>query len=86
MPESSFDGACVGSSHDHRYTFAMRLPQAFHVLDALEDERPLDVERALERQLGDAAAGGAEPPLSHSSIDSPGSGEITSTPGASSRN
>ena len=63
----------------------MRLLETSEVADVVEHERALEVERALERELGNPPARRAEPALPHSSTDPPGSGEITSTPGASSR-
>ena len=63
----------------------MRRAKPLLVRDVVEHERALDVERPLERALGHAPPGCAEPALPHSSTDPPGSGAITSTPGASSR-
>ena len=63
----------------------MRLLESGEIGDVVEHERALELERALERELGDPPARRAEPALPHSSTDPPGSGAITSTPGASSR-
>jgi hypothetical protein len=54
--------------------------QSHLVGDVLEHERALDVQLALHRDLGDAAAGCTEPALPHSVRVSPGSIACTSTP------
>src|SRR5439155_9880222 len=48
--------------------------------DVLEHECAVDVQLSLHRELGNAAAGGAEPAFSHSVSDSPGWIACTSTP------
>ena len=62
----------------------MRVAEAC-VVEIVEDERTREIERAFERELRYSPSRRSEPALPHSSIVSPGSGEITSTPGASSR-
>ena len=62
----------------------MGLAQARVVLDAVQHERALELERAFQRQLGNAPAGVAEPALPHSSTDPPGSGAMISTSGGAS--
>ena len=71
-------------AHDDRLAGTMRLAQDLGVADAVEDDRLLERQLALDRDLGHASARRTPPSLSHSAIVSPGSIMCTSTLGASS--
>ena len=70
----------VGRAHDHGGALGVRRAERVEVVDRLDDERALELERALERDRGDAAPRRAEPALPHRSSVSPGDGASSSTP------
>ena len=58
------------------------LVQALRVRYVVENEGFVQIELALDGDLGDAAAGRAEPAFPHNVTDSPGAIACTSTPAA----
>ena len=64
----------------------MRLAERFLVADAVEDERVVELDATLDRDLGDPPAGRTEPALAHQTVTvSPGSGPRISQPVVRSR-
>ena len=62
-----------GGAHDDGPARFVRLPQTILVGGIVEDERFVEVELPLDRDLRHAAARRSEPALPHSASDCPGS-------------
>jgi hypothetical protein len=62
-----------GGAHDDGLAGPVRLAQDLGVADSVEDDRLLERQLALDRDLGHTSARRAPPPLSHSATVSPGS-------------
>ena len=74
-----------GGADDDRRAGVVGRVDRVAVVDVVEDERSLEVERAFERDLRNLASGGAEPALAHQKeSDPPGAGARISTPGGAS--
>src|SRR5262249_41905246 len=83
MGEGQLDLLGAAGADDDGPAGLVRPVQGICVRDVLEDERAADVELTLDRDLGHATPGGADPALSHSVTDPPGStASICTPPGA----
>src|SRR5262249_27596448 len=77
--ERLLDALGARGADDDRRPLRVRLLQAGRVGDVVEDERTVQVQLALHRDLRNAAAGGPEPALPHTVMVSPGDISTTST-------
>ena len=84
MCERDLHGFRGVGPHGDRLSGLVGFVELLDVGDVVEDERPVDVKLTFDGDLGNAAASRAEPALSHSVIDPPGSISSTVAFGASS--